>query len=211
MNRVELPSLQTRWTLVKRLKDLDDSKSWTTFYDTYANLIYGFALKAGLTHIEAQEALQETIIEVSKRIPRFHAERKSGSFKSWLCKLASWKIGDQYKKRRRNQRLTSTDPFESEKDDLKLDTLTDPTTSTELERIWISEWENHLIHRTLAALDRQIPTDHYQIFLLLVRDEAQPATVAESFGYSVSRIYVIKHRVSKRFTKLYQSILAQES
>ena len=211
MNRVDIPSLKTRWTLVKRLKDLDDSKSWTTFYDTYANLIYGFALKAGLSHIEAQEALQETIIEVSKRIPRFHAERKSGSFKSWLCKLASWKIGDQFKKRRRNQRLTATDTTEVDPKKLDLDTFADPSTSSELERLWVSEWENHLIYRTLAALDRQIPTEHYQIFLLLVRDETAPATVAESFGYTVSRIYVIKHRISKRFAKIYQSILAQES
>lgn len=211
MNRVDIPSLKTRWTLVKRLKDLDDSKSWTTFYDTYANLIYGFALKAGLNHTEAQEALQETVIEVSKRIPRFHAERKSGSFKSWLCKLASWKIGDQFKKRRRNQRLTANGTTETESNPFELDTFVDPSTSSELERLWVSEWENHLIYRTLAALDRQVPTEHYQIFLLLVRDEAAPASVAESFGYSVSRIYVIKHRISKRFAKIYQSILAQES
>ena len=204
------PNLETRWSLVRRLKDLDDHESWTTFYDTYANLIYGVALKTGLSHSEAQEALQETVIEVSKRIQRFHAERKAGSFKSWLCKVASWKIGDQFKKRRRHQRLLDGYEPNGQDIDINPDLIPDPNTSAALERLWQTEWETHLITRSLNALGNQIPTIHYQIFLLLTREELSPTEVSKAMDYPVSRIYVIKHRVARRFTKLYQSILHQE-
>src|ERR1051325_10984134 len=49
--------LPTRWTLVERLKNWDDQESWRQFFDTYWRLIYGVALKAGLTESEAQEEI----------------------------------------------------------------------------------------------------------------------------------------------------------
>jgi len=41
-------SLQTRWSLIGRLKDMDDQQSWQAFFDAYWKLIYSVALKAGL-------------------------------------------------------------------------------------------------------------------------------------------------------------------
>ena len=38
----------TRHSLLTRLKDWDDDKSWREFFDTYWKLIYSVALKSGL-------------------------------------------------------------------------------------------------------------------------------------------------------------------
>jgi hypothetical protein len=46
--------IPTRSTLLSRLKDPGDDQGWRRFFDTYWKLIYGFALKAGLTETEAQ-------------------------------------------------------------------------------------------------------------------------------------------------------------
>ena len=42
-------TLRTRATLLARLKDIDDHKSWTEFYGIYSHLIYGVARQRGLT------------------------------------------------------------------------------------------------------------------------------------------------------------------
>ena len=88
-------SLQTRWSLIGRLKDMDDQQSWQEFFDAYWKLIYSVALKAGLSDAEAQEVVQETVISVAKKMPEFKADPAAGSFKSWLLTLTRWRIVDQ--------------------------------------------------------------------------------------------------------------------
>src|SRR3989442_10370158 len=92
-------SLQTRWSLIGRLKDMDDQQSWQEFFDAYWKLIYSVALKAGLSDAEAQDVVQETVISVAKKMPEFNADPAAGSFKSWLLTLTRWRIVDQARKR----------------------------------------------------------------------------------------------------------------
>ena len=92
--------LQTRSSLLNRLKAGDDSQSWQQFYRTYGGLIRFFAQKAGLTADEAEEVVQETAIGVARRLPEFTYDPKVCRFKTWLLNLARWRIKDQLRKRR---------------------------------------------------------------------------------------------------------------
>jgi RNA polymerase sigma-70 factor (ECF subfamily) len=58
------PFIATRWSLLSRLRNLDDQASWQDFFNTYWKLIYGVALKAGLNDAEAQDVVQETVLTV---------------------------------------------------------------------------------------------------------------------------------------------------
>ncbi len=50
-------SIGTRHSLLSRLKDWDDQDSWRDFFNTYWKLIYGVAIKSGLTDAEAQDVV----------------------------------------------------------------------------------------------------------------------------------------------------------
>src|SRR2546429_8519785 len=91
--------IPTRRSLLDRLKNWDDQESWKDFFDTYWKLIYGVALKAGLSDAEAQEVVQETVIAVAKKMGGFEYDPEIGSFKSWLLHTAQWRISDQFRKR----------------------------------------------------------------------------------------------------------------
>src|SRR5687767_3382272 len=95
--------LPTRLTLLSRLKDLGDSASWQTFFDTYWRLIFSVARKAGLSEAEAHDVVQETIIAVSKQMPGFRYDRARGSFKSWLLTITHRRIHDHLRKRHYHQ------------------------------------------------------------------------------------------------------------
>src|SRR5262252_4164285 len=99
MSQCDQSSLATRASLLGRLNNLDDQASWQEFFDTYWQLIYGLALKAGLTDAEAQDVVQETVITASKHLPAFRYDPKVCSFKTWLLRLARWRIIDQLRKR----------------------------------------------------------------------------------------------------------------
>src|SRR5215472_12683622 len=108
MNPRHGTSLKTRSSLLNRLRAGDDAASWEEFYRTYGGLIRFFAEKAGLTADEAEEVVQETAIGVARRLPEFTYNPKVCRFKTWLLNLARWRIQDQLRKRRTNEKLVGT-------------------------------------------------------------------------------------------------------
>src|SRR5262249_40852083 len=90
---------QTRHSLLRRIKDWTDQDSWEDFSKTYSKLILDTSLKAGLTQVEAQDVLQETLLTVAKNIQQFQADRSKGSFRAWLLQTTRWRIADQLRKR----------------------------------------------------------------------------------------------------------------
>src|SRR6267142_3978422 len=92
-------SILTRATLLARLGNLQDQASWQEFFDIYWRLIYGVARQAGMTDVEAQDVVQETMVSVAKHMPTFKYDPAIGSFKAWLLNLTRWRIADQLRKR----------------------------------------------------------------------------------------------------------------
>src|SRR5258707_14587409 len=97
---VKQPSLlATRRSLVEHLADWGDQLRWQEFFDTYSKLIYSAARQSGLTDAEAQEAVQKTVITVSKNIGKLKYDPAIGSFKSWLVQITRWRICNPMRKR----------------------------------------------------------------------------------------------------------------
>src|SRR5438045_9395333 len=91
--------IPTRATLIEKLKNWQDQASWQEFFDIYWRLIYCVGRKAGLTEVEAQDVVQETLMSVAKHIPTFKYDPGLGSFKAWLLQMTRWRIVDQLRKR----------------------------------------------------------------------------------------------------------------
>src|SRR3989454_10569085 len=96
----EHSSIQTRPSLLNRLKRGDDAESWQEYYRVYGKLVRDFAIQAGLTDTEADEVVQETAIAMARNLPDFRYDPKVCRFKTWLLNQASWRIKDQLKKRK---------------------------------------------------------------------------------------------------------------
>src|SRR6266704_6607855 len=92
--------IPTRASLLERLKDLGDQASWNDFYQTYRELIYSVARRAGLNETEADEVVQETVISVARKMPGFRYDPAVDSFKGWLLTVTRWRILDQLQRRK---------------------------------------------------------------------------------------------------------------
>src|ERR1044071_1926253 len=93
--------LPTRQSLLSRLRDWENQDSWREFFDTYWQLIYQVARKAGFNDAEAQDVVQETLLSVAQQMPGFKYDRTAGRFKGWLLQIARRRIADQFRKRYR--------------------------------------------------------------------------------------------------------------
>ncbi len=188
--------IPTRATLIQRLKDWQDQSSWQDFFDTYWKLIYGVALKGGLTATEAQDVVQETMIAVAKHMPTFEYDPAIGSFKSWLLNMTRWRITDQLRKRGPAFAASQPGADDTATGTRTIDKVVDPA-SPELDALWNAEWEKNLLEVALARVKRRLDPQKYQIFDLYVYKQWPPEKVAAAFGISVDQVYMAKHRTTE--------------
>jgi len=187
--------IPTRASLIKRLKDWQDQRSWQEFFDTYWKLIYGVSRKAGLTDGEAQDVVQETMASVAKHMPAFDYDPAIGSFKAWLLKMTRWRIIDQLRKRVPMQkRRPSGNATEARTD--TVEKVVDPNGQA-LDAVWDDEWQRNLLDAAIVNVKRRLDPGKHQIFDFYVNKDWPPQKVAERFETSVSQVYLIKHRVTE--------------
>ena len=185
--------IPTRATLLERLKDWQDASSWQDFFDTYWKLIYGVAIKGGLTQTEAEDVVQETMISVAKHIPTFKYNQNVGSFKGWLLNMTRWRIADQYRKRKPVS-VRHLPPGDAETDTQSANQMVDPA-SLDWDALWDAEWETNLLDAAMARVKRRLDPEKFQIFDFYVNKEWPPEKVAKTFGIPVDQVYLAKHRV----------------
>jgi RNA polymerase sigma-70 factor (ECF subfamily) len=209
----------TRWTLIERLKDWEDEASWREFFDTYWQLIYGVARKAGLTETEAREAAQETVISVAEKMPEFNCDPQAGSFKGFLLQVTGWRITDQFRKRGKSglaqgvQSGASAHAGQVEgagDGTATIDRVPDPGVPA-LETIWDEEWRTHLVDIAMRRLRQRLDPGQCQMFELhVVRGEPAKA-VARKLGVTVAQVYFAKYKLSaavKRELRLLKETLS---
>ena len=94
---------RTRKSLIERLADWEDQRTWDEFYQTYWRLIYSVSVKAGLGREEAFDVVQETVLAVAKQWKKGQVyDPEKGSFKTWLMNITRWRIADQFRLKQRN-------------------------------------------------------------------------------------------------------------
>lgn len=186
--------IPTRKSLLSRLKHWDDQKSWQDFYDIYAKLIYGAAIKAGLNEAEAEDVVQETVIAVAKAIQQFKYDPEKCAFKTWLHAITRRQVANQFRKRQGKGRvlepLAGRDGESSAVEDIP-----DPA-SRALDDTWEREWERALLEAAAERVKARVSPAQYQIFDYHVMQGHSVAETARVLGINAARVHLAKHRVS---------------
>jgi len=196
--------IRTHWTMVGRLKDLGDQDSWQEFYQTYWKLIYGVAIKSGLSDAEAQDVVQETVISVAKKMAEFKADPGAGSFKGWLLLITQRRIADQFRKRpRENEGAVRHE--EDTPTTTTLERIPDPA-SLNLNATWDEEWERNLLATALERVKRQVDLRQFQVYDLYVVKQWPATKVARTLGVNVGQVYLNKHRILRLIKKELKSL-----
>jgi len=187
----------TRLTLLNRLKDLNDQSGWRDFFNTYWRLIYNTAIKAGLTHSEAEDAVQDTIMTVAEKIPQLEYDQDKGSFRGWLLNTTRWRVNDQFRKRKPDHYTPKSGDKETEHPPL-LDNFPDDFNWDEY---WEQAWQKNLMDVAIERVKQEVSPKNFQIFDLYVLKEWPISKISKSLGVSRGQIYLAKHRILKRIQK----------
>ncbi len=204
----EPSSLQTRPSLLNRLKTGDDTASWQEFYRLYGKLVRDFSIQAGLTDTEADEAVQETAIAMARHLPEYRYDPKVCRFKTWLLNQASWRIKDQLKKRKQGSGTMNppvhagetSQPVDETERTSTLHRIPD-TKATDLDAAFEEQWRKNLFAAAMERVKDKFDLKQFQIFDLLALKGWSAAEVSRSLGVSLANAYVTRHRVAAAIKK----------
>lgn len=200
----EAPLLETRSSLIQRLKATINGESWEEFFHTYWELIYNVARRAGLSEADAQDIVQETILKVHNSLDRFEYNRKCGTFKGWLRTVTRSRLNDFFKKQQRRPALNQ--PLEEAADELQ--NLEDPE-GPEIEKIWDEEWNRNLIQAALSRTKKLSSPKQFQIFKCHYIDEWTVRETCRTLGVNAAQVYMAKQRVGKIFREAVETLQEQ--
>ena len=200
----EAPLLETRSSLIQRLKATINGESWEEFFHTYWELIYNVARRAGLSEADAQDIVQETILKVHNSLDRFEYNRKRGTFKGWLRTVTRSRLNDFFKKQQRRPALNQ--PLEETADELQ--NLRDPE-GPEIEKIWDEEWSKNLIQSALNRTKKLTSPKQFQIFKCHYIDEWTVRETCRTLGVNAAQVYMAKQRVGKIFREAVETLQEQ--
>lgn len=189
--------IPTRLSLLSRLKDWDNKESWKQFFDIYWKLIYRTAVKAGLTDQEAQDVVQETVIAVAKQMGKFKYDPALGSFKGWLHQVTRGRIGDHWRKRRRDLPLANLPAADTS----RTPTIERVPDSESLNLDWEEEWQKNLVDAAMERAKRKVGAKQYQVFDLYVAKGWKVPDVCRILGVSAFQVYQARTRVSRAIKK----------
>ncbi|MEO8427612.1 MAG: sigma-70 family RNA polymerase sigma factor, partial [Verrucomicrobiota bacterium] len=185
--------IPTRASLLVRLKNCEDQESWDEFYDIYSDLIFRVALLAGLSHTEAQEVLQETMIRLAKQMQSFEYD-PTRSFKGWLVHEANYRIKDQFRKRHPERQAAGRRAGDTSRT-ATIDRIPDPA-GFKVDDVWEKEWQTNLLNKAIERVKSQVTARQFQMFDLYVTKQWPVQKVAKVLGVNIARVYLAKHRVS---------------
>jgi RNA polymerase sigma-70 factor (ECF subfamily) len=189
--------LPTRPSLLGRLKDWRDDRSWQEFFDIYWRLIYGVARKAGLSPSEADEVVQETMLTVAKKMKDFHYDPVRGSFKGWLLQLTGWRITNQFNRRSAQGACNVTERSNGDESAEANAPGSDFVVPPELERLWDEEWEQKLMQAALDRVRGRVNPKQFQIYDFAVLQNKPVNDIRQFLDVSAAEVYLAKHRVGK--------------
>ena len=190
---------KTRKSLIARLDNWEDQRTWDEFYQTYWRLIYSVAIKSGLRSEEAFDCVQETILSIAKQSKKKLYDPEQGSFKNWLMNMTRWRINDQFRKRKKDTAMTGGSGEEDRKTAV-IDRVEDPKGDV-LDRLWNVEWKKNLADAALSQVKRQVSPKQYQIFDYYVIKQWDAKKVQDHLGVSMAQVYLAKHRVGSVLKK----------
>src|SRR6185436_12699514 len=186
MSLPEETSLQTRRSLLSRLRDFEDRESWQTFFDLYWRLLYNVARRAGLDDVDAQDVVQDTVMAVAREIPQFRYDPERGSFKQWIFRILRRRVADHFRKLYRQPARTAITPE-----------MLEGTGEMSLSDAWDQEWERSVLDAAVADVRASANPKHFQVFDYCVLKEWPVAKVASTLGMNSAQVYLARHRVSQ--------------
>lgn len=185
---------RTRLTLLEKLKDCYDEKSWNEFQEIYAPYILKVLRAMNMNSHDCQDLQQDVLLIVWKSLPKFNYQADRGSFRAWISTVSRREVIRFIKKRQKSFISSPEEKNEHYAQSLK------SVEDAEVENVIQREWEKFISEKAWNNISSRFSEKVLGVFQKLSTG-VDISTLARESGLSESSIYVYKKRVLNTLQK----------
>lgn len=190
---------QTRISILNAISSSATSARWAEFIQAYEQPMRAF-LRANYPSVEADDAIQETMMALFKALPDYHyTPDEKGHFRNYLIGILKHKAMDQLTKiSSRNAKLEA---FRNESELLR------PKDYAPAED---DSWKQSVLEVAMEQLmsDQTISARNREIFRHVALLHEAPESVALQFGITRNNVDQIKKRMITRLSAAVEAMIA---
>ncbi|MCM8534069.1 MAG: sigma-70 family RNA polymerase sigma factor [Lentisphaeraceae bacterium] len=184
-------SLNTRKTLIERVRKLKDNDSWEDFVHYYRAYIFAVIQGMGLSNQEAEDLSQKVLLKLWKSLPEFEYRPNKCKFRTWLCTVVRSVVFSDL--RAKNSRGKGYERFKADSDE-------DAYSLPEIEQLANQEWKSHIGKMAWENIKDCFTDKVIEAFMLFSEGLTTPE-IAEKLGVEANTVNVYKKRVRDKLCK----------
>ena len=202
MRSVVAEELQTRPSLLLRLRDAGDEAAWAQFVSLYTPLIFAFCRGRGLSEADAGDVSQEVLKAVTVAIPRFQYDPERSSFRNWLFTVVRSKLNNFLAAQVRQPRLAG---------ETTIQRFVDGEPDPALEEGWRREYQANLVRWAAGQIQGEFKRQSWDAFWRTAIQGEPAEAVARELGLTLNALYIARSRVTSRLKQAIQDVEASST
>ena len=181
----------TSFSLLLRLREASDHRSWQEFVELYTPLIQSWLRRREMLGTDSDDVVQEVLAIVLRKIRDFEHSQRPGAFRTWLKAITINCLRDYWKTRRNRRLPVGDDDFQQ-----ALSQWSDPAGG--LSKLWDLEHDRHILQGLLRQIQSDFAPNTWAAFCGTVLEGRTPDETAKTLGLTVNAVFIAKSRVLKR-------------
>ena len=175
---------KTRLTLMERLKNSGDEKSWNEFNQVYRRYIYSIVKSMDVAESRIDDLIQDVLLSVWKALPGFEYNNGKGRFSSWLATITVNKVKSA--KLQKSRQLNREHKVYEQQAEMS---------QNDLEKMFDKEWAAFLTQKAWENISTDLSETMRQCFEGFM-DGKKIKDIAKNLNLPENTVSVYKRRVS---------------
>jgi RNA polymerase sigma-70 factor (ECF subfamily) len=177
----------TRHSLIERVRNLRDVRSWDEFHAIYRPLIVGYLRSMGLNEPDAHDVTQDVFRRLVTILPTFELNPRKGRFRTYLWKLTYNTLVDQARRKKVRDR--------AEEEWVRRFSEADESETRKFEELWTIQHRKRILEVALPRVRATTSRTAWACFEGRLVHRRPAADLAAKLGISANAVYVYASRV----------------
>ena len=187
----------TNATLLQRIKNTHDDKSWDEFNSYYRPYVYMITKGLKLQHDDAKEITQMIMIKIWKNLPKFNYDPDKGYFRGWLRTVTVNTVRTYISKKAYKQESLDQLNEDEAHGDVDVD-----FSESEIEKIADAEWEQYIFNMAWDNVKDEFNEKVQAVYAQLLEGK-ECEDIADDIGVKRNTVYIYRKRIQE---KLYREV-----
>jgi RNA polymerase sigma-70 factor (ECF subfamily) len=165
-----------------------DSDAWRRLADIYLPLLHASLKRYEMQAADAEDVIQDVLLTVSRELPRFEHNGRTGAFRSWLRTILVHRLREFWRSREYRPVASGGSTWIEQ-----IEQLADE--SSNVSREWNLEHDRHVMSKLLEQVRPRFEAKTWEAFHRQMFGGQRADSVAAELGLPLNSVYVARSRV----------------